>query len=262
MSGKTFTKESLVEELQAIRNRGWIETSRALNDGNVGNVLEDLLGIEENNLPIPNAAEWELKTQRKATNSLLTLFHMEPSPRALKFVPSVLLPYYGWPHQDAGLNYPTNERSFRQTIRSGIYSNRGFSIKINKEEEKIEVHFDYTKVDQNVHGNWLEEIASRNKLSLDPAPYWGFNDFFHKLGSKLHNCFYVTATEKKENGKNFFKYEDIVMLKGLSLEETIKALESGLIYLDFDARTGHNHGTKFRINPKNIINLYGFHEFY
>ena len=53
------------------------------------NTLEDLLGIEENNLPIPNAAEWELKAQRKNTRSLTTLFHIEPSPRALKFVPEI-----------------------------------------------------------------------------------------------------------------------------------------------------------------------------
>ena len=44
--------------------------------GGVGNTLEDLLGIEENNLPIPNAAEWELKStanQHVFTNT--TLFH-------------------------------------------------------------------------------------------------------------------------------------------------------------------------------------------
>ncbi len=43
-------------------------------------MLEDLLGIEENNLPIPNAAEWELKAQRANTSALTTLFHIEPQP--------------------------------------------------------------------------------------------------------------------------------------------------------------------------------------
>ena len=58
----------------------------------VGNTLEDLLGIVENNLPLPNAAEWELKCQRAKTSSLTTLLHSEPSPRAMKLVPSLLLP--------------------------------------------------------------------------------------------------------------------------------------------------------------------------
>ncbi len=74
---------------------GWIKNTRGKNDGAVGNVLEDLLGIDENNLPIPNAAECELKAQRSKTNSLITLFHLEPSPRAFKFVPGVFLSNYG-----------------------------------------------------------------------------------------------------------------------------------------------------------------------
>ena len=56
---QTFTKESLIERLIEIRNMGWIKNARPGNAGGVGNTLEDLLGIEENNLPIPNAAEWE-----------------------------------------------------------------------------------------------------------------------------------------------------------------------------------------------------------
>lgn len=72
-----YTKESLIQELKHIRDKGWIENLRGNNNGAVGNTLEDLLGIEENNLPIPNAAEWELKAQLKNTNSLLTLSHIE-----------------------------------------------------------------------------------------------------------------------------------------------------------------------------------------
>ncbi len=53
---------------------GWIDNARHGNVGGIGNTLEDLLGIEENNLPIPNAAEWELKAQRADTSSLTTLF--------------------------------------------------------------------------------------------------------------------------------------------------------------------------------------------
>src|SRR3712207_4858355 len=113
---KIYTKDSLIETLQDISNRGFIANGRHGNQGGIGNTLEDLLGIDENNLPIPNAAEWELKSQAIHTSSLTTLFHMEPSPTALKFVPKILLPFYGWPHQEAGKKYPATEMSFRQTI--------------------------------------------------------------------------------------------------------------------------------------------------
>lgn len=91
---------------------------------------------------------------------------------------------------------------------------------------------------------------------LDPQPYWGFADLFHKAGSKLHNCFFVQAETKIFNKKEFFHYCDILMLKTLSLEKVIAAIASGQVYIDFDARTGHNHGTKFRISRKNIPDLY------
>ena len=58
---KIYTKASLISALHEIRDMGWIESRRHGNSGGIGNTLEDLLGIEENNLPIPNAAEWELK---------------------------------------------------------------------------------------------------------------------------------------------------------------------------------------------------------
>ena len=113
---ETYSKQELIRKLKEIRKRGWIKSSRKMSHGNVGNTLEDLLGIEENNLPIPNASEWELKCQRASASSLTTLLHCEPSPRAIRFVPKVLLPKYGWKHEKAGEEYPKTEMSFRQTI--------------------------------------------------------------------------------------------------------------------------------------------------
>jgi hypothetical protein len=54
---KSVTKEDLINALRKNRERGWIPSARPGNDGGVGNALEDLLRIAENNLPIPNAAE-------------------------------------------------------------------------------------------------------------------------------------------------------------------------------------------------------------
>ncbi|MGC8546014.1 MAG: MvaI/BcnI family restriction endonuclease, partial [Athalassotoga sp.] len=34
---------------------GWISNNRPGNVGGIGNTLEDLLGIKENHLPLPNA---------------------------------------------------------------------------------------------------------------------------------------------------------------------------------------------------------------
>jgi hypothetical protein len=250
---KTYTKESLIQTLKDIRNQGWIQTGRKNNDGGVGNTLEDLLGIEENNLPLPNAAEWELKAQKKNTTSLVTLFHMEPSPRAFKFIPSILLPEFGWKHQKAGGKYPPTERSFRQTICAKGYSNRGFTVQVNKTEQKVLIDFDPNQIDKKSHPEWSAYVSGK---SIETQPYWGFDDLFHKVGTKLHNCFFVRAESKRINGELHFHYQDIFMLKALDKTKFIDAIENGDIYIDFDARTGHNHGTKFRLRNKVLIDLY------
>ena len=49
------------------------------------------------------------------------------------------------------------------------------------------------------------------------------------------------------------------MLQKFNFEGFLKALEKGNILVDFDARTGHNHGTKFRMRPARKTDLYQKH---
>jgi hypothetical protein len=218
--------------------------------------LEDLLGIEENNLPIPNAAEWELKCQRVETTSLMTLFHMEPSPRAVKFVPNLLLPKYGWRHGEAGIKYRDEEMSFRQTISGNSRSDRGFGVVVDREEKKVLISFDACAVGDR-HEDWLETVRERIGVDeLSPQPYWGFSDLEHKAGTKLLNCFYIQAKTKREGRQQYFLYENISVLTEFSIQGFISAIEAGFVYVDFDARTRHNHGTKFRLRQGKLSELY------
>lgn len=251
-----YTKDELIKKLKELADMGWVPNGRFGNHGGIGNTLEDFLGIQENNLPIPNASEWELKTQRANTSSLTTLFHMEPSPRAVGFVSKILLPLYGWPHQGAGTTYKTEEMSFRQTIHGLSHSDRGFIVQIDRVARKVLVSFDETKVSEK-HANWLVGIKEKVGLDeLNPQPYWGFDDLEHKAGTKLLNCFYVQAEMKIEDGKEFYWYNKAQMLQKFKFEGLLEALEKGIMLIDFDARTGHNHGTKFRLRQNHLPILY------
>lgn len=248
-----YTKSTIITALRDIRASGWIKNHRNIhNDGAIGNTLEDLLGISENNLPLPNASEWELKTQRKNTTALLTLFHLEPSPRALH-IADYLLQNYGWRHKDAGTKYPDGEKSFRQTLSYRKPTSQGFFIDIDDINERITVNFDPARIG-------VEFTDWKNQLPLnydnDYVPYWGFYDLYHKAGVKLGNCFYVSAEVKKEDGNYFYRYTDIMQLSGFSLDKFLLNIRNGNIFIDFDARTGHNHGTKFRVKKNAIPSLY------
>ena len=258
---KAFSKEELIEKLKVIYKQGWVENKRGGNDGAVGNTLEDLLEIPENNLPIPNAAEWELKAQRATTSSLLTMFHTEPSPTAMAIVSNILLPKYGWAHAGAGVQYPASEKSFRVTLNASSFTDRGFKVNVNDKESKIEIIFDSSFTDQR-HKAWIESVKKRvgHLDNFDIVPYWGFDDLFHKAGTKLKNCFYVRADVKREghgkNRKEFFLYNYVLKLSNFDQIKFVQAIHDGKIYIDFDARTGHNHGTKFRIRYNDIPSLY------
>ena len=260
---KLYTKEQLIQDIRKIFQQGWHksvkETYDARNDGAVGNTLEILLGIKENNLPIPNAREWELKGQRSHTSSLITLKHSEPSPIAARIVPNLLLPYYGWKHKQAGKKYPQTEMSFRSTTSATVYTNRGFRIVVDKQQRKLRFVFDSTKADRNdpAVAQWLRAVEEKIGLgSLDPEPYWGFEDLKYVIGSKIRNCFYVVADSKVETTREFFLYRDLYTLSGFLSEKFIRCIEEGVILVDFDARTGHNHGTKFRIRQVHWRDLY------
>ena len=176
---KLYKKEELIQAIREVFRQGWHksvkETRDVRNDGAVGNTLEMLLGIEENNLPIPNACEWELKGQRAHTTSLITLKHIEPSPTAIRVVSNLLLPYYGWKHKQAGKKYPQTEMSFRSTTNATDYTNRGFRIVVDKQQQRLRFVFDCTKADRNDPelAKWLNAVEERIGLvSLNPEPYW------------------------------------------------------------------------------------------
>ena len=47
-----------------------------------------------------------------------------------------------------------------------------------------------------------------------------------------------------------------MMLQKFSFKGFMKAIDEGKILVDFDARTGHNHGTKFRMRQNCLPELY------
>lgn len=257
---KLYTKNDLIAAIRSISESGWRQSARNPgNDGAVGNTLEQLLGIEENNLPIPNAREWELKGQRSQTGSLITLKHIEPSPTATKIVSSVLLPNYGWKHKQAGRKYPTTERSFRSTTNATEFTSRGFKIVVDWAQKKLRFVFDASKADKANPKitQWLNAVQKKAGLGpINPEPYWGLDDLKYAIGEKIKNCFYVIADSKIDQGKELFRYKSLLVLSGFSFDNFLKCLRNGAVLVDFDARTGHNHGTKFRIRQGQWANLY------
>ncbi len=120
----------------------------------------------------------------------------------------------------------------------------------------LEVSFDADSVSSK-HTDWLASVNQRiNLQELSPKPYWGFDDLTHKAGTKLPNCFYVKADVKRIEKIEHFHYKEIYVLQKFSPDKFIDNIGKGFLRIDFDARTGHNHGTKFRIKSDVLPELY------
>lgn len=253
---QAFTKEEFISKLKAIKKQGWILSHRQGNDGGVGNTLEDLLGIKENNIPLADWGVWELKTQRKNTSSLTTLFHVDPEPRKEGIISEILLPKYGWQHKEAGKKYPINEKSFRATLNGNACIDRGFKIVVDREAQKVLISFDSEKSAPR-HSAWLADVKKKVGLGeINPQPYWSFETLKKKLEEKVCNMFYVVVDNRGPKGNEEFLYSEAWELSNPSFEKLLHGLETGSILIDFDARTGHNHGTKFRMHQNTWIKLY------
>jgi hypothetical protein len=146
--------------------------------------------------------------------------------------------------------------SFRQTIHGLSPSDRGFKVVIDKSEQKVLISFDNGSVAIR-HADWLASVREKIGLEeLNPQPYWGFDDLAAKARTKLLNTFYVQAVVKKESGREFYHYQRILKLSKFSFEKFLLGLVEGFVLIDFDARSGHNHGTKFRLRQNFLPNLY------
>ena len=88
-------------------------------------------------------------------------------------------------------------------------------MNVNDKERKVEIIFDNAHTDER-HNDWAKSVKERagHLGNFDIVPYWGFDDLFHKAGTKLKNCFYVRADVKREgkgkNRKEYFLYNYVL----------------------------------------------------
>ena len=239
----------------------WHQNARPGNDGGAGNTLEDLLGVNENNLSLPDFGNIELKTHRKESQALITLFHKEPIPKAST---PLLIEALGWPHSEAGKKYPSNEKSFRSTTRANVYTDRGFTV--NLKEDKVVFAFDPSKVSTSAmdrtggyptYGDWLSDVDRRSPHYINVLPvHWDSKQLEMQIRSKLDQTLYVTHRSRNKGGVRSFLYESATLFTGFIPSQIERLFDAGGLYIDFDARTGHNHGTKLRVDLRSIRDLF------
>ncbi len=226
------TFDELIEGLNELKEKGFVKTHRA-GDTGIGKTLEDLLGIEENNIQGPDGEDTELKAARKNSASMLTLFTKSPLPRGIN---SKLRAEYGYPDE----NHP-DKLVLRTTIDSvdfnTIKGKKGFMIVSKK--DRIEI----------VPGR------APKKFPDMPNPYWPKEDIENSIKKKYKkSLLYVKADHRGAGAEEEFHFNAAYLLQGFDFAKFAQSLKDGILKVDI--RLGlyangdfHDHGTGVRIKP-------------
>lgn len=239
-----IAKERIIEEFYRIKNLGFIKSNRTHNTG-IGKTFEDHLGVSENNVKEPDFDGFEVKSQRAATGSFLTLFTKSPS--GTGNANAHLRNTYGEEYEEyPGLKY----------IHTSI-----FSDKFNTYQGK----YNFKIVNDMTSSRLFIQIKDKTDKIIDESVFWSYQDIEKCLQKKLKALFYVNADTKIIDGEEYFHYTKANIYLNHSLENFLKLVDDGKIMVDIrigSYKSGknkgktHDHGTGFRIRPSDLTSLY------
>lgn len=224
------TLHDFIREYTKICSMGWIQTHRPGPTG-VGKTLEDLLGIAENNLDAPDFGEYELKSCRLNSNSMLTMFTRAPQPRKAN---TYLRLQYGY----ASGAYDNDEKVLHSTLSADRFTpiaDTGHHLKIRCDVDGIYIESE----------NGVENV------------FWTRDALKKCFQKKYKNQFvYAKALSRGDKASEAFQFVEAYEVSGFDYASFIDLLEAGKIYVDL--RIGqyhsgpqkgktHDHGTGFRI---------------
>lgn len=225
-----YTLDDFIREFSSIVRMGWIRTHRPGPTG-IGKTLEDLLGIVENNIDGPDFGEYELKSCRMNSNSMLTIFTKTPQPKGAA---NTLRTTFGYVSD----SYDNDELVLHTTLSADHFvtiADTGHTLMISCDPTKISI------------------IAENGQTYA----FWTREQLRKAFEKKYKNKFvYVKAQSRYSGADEEFRYVEAYEVSGFNYDSFVNLLEQGKIYIDLrigqyhggvkDGQT-HDHGTGFRI---------------
>ena len=229
-----------ITKLEIIRDRGYIKSHRSGNVG-IGKTLEDFLEIDENNISGPDFSVYELKSTRRQSSTMLTLFTKTPAPKgAIK----ELVDNFGYKQR----------KSSSKTKQTTLVAFDNGSDNTPLEDKELHVTVDAIK--PNSVGLQLFFVGERLHFKNDKGivAYYDRDTLEKAFEKKYHSMIYVIADCKKEGKQELFWFNEAYRLDRFGFSTFMKLIKDGLLKVDIrvghypDGRV-HDHGTAFRILP-------------
>jgi len=238
--------DEFLNRIKEIREMGYVKSHRK-GDTGIGKTLEDLLGITENNIAGPDFSVYELKSGRKDSSSMLTLFTKTPMPKgAIK----KLLDVFGYRQRKPS-------RDIRQQKLVPYVG-----VKVEEAEEHVgirekELHVTVDALKENSVGLMLTVVDHRIYIANNKnvEAYYEENLLRVTFEKKYAKLIYVLASRKKEDNTEYLWFDEAYLLEGFSFKRFSELVKKGIIKLDlrighYPDGSPHDHGTGFRVLPK------------
>lgn len=216
VSGDLTIDAKFKEAMEEIRERGFIESHRK-GDTGIGKTLEDELGVEENSVQAADLDKVELKSNRRNSNSKITLFTKSPDKRDVNN--KALRVKYRY-HTEESRELNPNINILHTTVNGkGFNSLDGESfIKLTERDNKIYL--------EHATDGVLEDAC------------WSKDNFKKAFDKKYpaKKMYHVQADSKVEDENESFHYTEAYSLENFSSDDMMASLMSG--DLEIDIRLG------------------------
>lgn len=237
--------KKLTKLFQNIKSKGWIEC-HFKGDGQCGRLFEELIGNSENSFEIPDFYGIEIKTKQSSKEKYVTLFSYTPEGKYILEAERIKNTY----------GYPDKEYPMFNVLNASIYNNMTTIIG-NK--------FIFFPTIDELNKKIILKIYDMNLNLLEDEIHWDFNVIYEKLLRKLTYLAFIDAERKYNNGKVYYRYNEIKFYKLKSINNFINAFKICKIRITFKlniykygSKKGkiHDHGTSFDLRTDKIGLLY------
>lgn len=216
--------------MEAIRDRGYIPSSRRGSTG-IGHTFESEFGLAENNIAIPDiGGTVEIKTTRKTSSSLITLFTFNKG--VWTVTQRNVLDRIGY--WDAA-----GRRALKTTCFCGRPNNQNIRLDVDDERNVVSLSHDDL-------GNFAE---------------WDLYVIVGKFYTKLSRLLLVMAESRMVGRIEEFHYNEAYMLSEPDVRGFRNAFRNSVMGIDLRMHLNpsgsvRNRGTAFRIREPDLVNLY------
>jgi hypothetical protein len=198
-----------------IKDGGFIRSTRRGPTG-VGHTFETLLGLQEDNIAMPDLGEVEVKARRAGSGSMVTLFTYDRG--CWKVNPLGAIRKYGTPDENG---------------RLGMY----FTMSRNPNNSGLFIDID-------------EENVSVKHITDGIIATWNLETLARQFERKLPALIVVSALNELRDGIEWFHYIRAQLLKGTSPDILREQIAEGNVLIDLrlhdKGTSARNHGTGFR----------------